>query len=324
MQTKLISIVTPVYNEEASILDCCNAVREIFERELPEFDYEHIICDNASTDSTVEKLHEIAQRDRRVKVIFNNRNFGAVPSNLNGIYAASGDAVLLCLPADLQDPPEMIATFVRHWESGYEVVCGVREQRQESWLMRLMRECYYCMINLAADANIPRQVGLFQLVDSKVVRMIADYGDQNPFVRGMIADGGYKTKLIPYSWKARQHGKSKIPIYSLIDQALNGVLYYTKLPMRFCLLGGSFLAVASICYAAASCVLALLSPQSAEAGIPTLIAGMFFLFGVQFAFMGVLGEYIGAIYDQVRPRSKVVEQSRLNFDSPTVGIRKAG
>ena len=169
---KLISIVTPCYNEALNVRACRDAVRRIFERELPDCDYEHIFCDNDSKDGTPAILRELAAEDPHVQVIFNSRNFGPFRSMFNGILSTSGDAVLCFLPADLQDPPELIPQMVERWQSGYEVVYGVRAQREENFLMRGIRRVYYRLVTRLADIEIPMNVGEFQLVDRCVIEAL--------------------------------------------------------------------------------------------------------------------------------------------------------
>ncbi len=311
---KLISIVTPVWNEELNVLDCYEAVRQLFETRLAGYDYEHIFCDNASTDRTVEILRELAARDRRVRVILNARNFGPARSVFNGLLATRGDAVVPLLAADQQDPPEVIVEFVRHWEAGHEVVFGIRANREEGWLMRSTRRAYYRLVMRFADIHIPPDVGEFQLIDRVVVDALRRCDDYYPYLRGLIASCGFRATGVAYTWKARRKGLSKNRLYHLVDQGLNGLISFTNIPLRLCLLFGLILAAASLLFAIVVFVVNLiyfrrLSPP----GIPTLIVAIFFFSGVQLFFFGVLGEYISAIHAQVRKRPLVVERERINF-----------
>src|ERR1700759_5681571 len=169
MTVKTISIVTPCYNEKLNVRDCYEAVRRIFAEKLPFYRYEHIFCDNASDDRTVEILREIAATDKSVSIIVNARNFGPLRNTYNGVMASTGDAVLLFLPADLQDPPELLPQFVGHWEAGYEIVYGIRATREEGWLMRTIRNTYYKMLTRLSEIRVPPGVGDFQLVDRRVI-----------------------------------------------------------------------------------------------------------------------------------------------------------
>jgi len=311
---KLISIVTPCFNEEENITDCHDAVRSLFDGPLAAYDYEHIFCDNASTDHTVDILRDLADGNLSVKIIINSRNFGPLRSNYNGVMSARGDAVLLFLPADSQDPPELIPQFVGLWEEGNEVVYGIRAEREEFFVMKIVRKLYYRIISRFSYVDFPPDVGDFQLVDRKVVDAMARHEDLDPFMRMMTFECGFKSLGVPYTWKARKKGSSKNRIYHLVDQGLNGLVTFSRVPLRLVLFGGATLAIMSIVYAFASLTLNLLSDDvSIQPGIPTLIVALFFFAGVQLSFIGILGEYIFSIYSQVRKRPMVIERERINF-----------
>ena len=313
---KLISIVTPCYNEELNVRDCYEAVKKIFEEELPNYKREHIFCDNASTDSTVPILRDIAKLDSDVRVIVNARNFGAMKSNFNGVMAANGDAVLLFLPADLQDPPELIPQFVRHWEAGNDIVFGIRKVREEGPLLRGTRHLYYLILTKLSEVQVPLGVGDFQLADRRVIEAMRQVRDSYPFMRMMTFECGGRSIGVPYTWRARRKGYSKNRIVSLVDQGLNGLISFTTGPLRFALFVGFGLACASILYAVLNLVLSLLYyRQLSEPGIMTLIIAMFFFAGVQLFFVGMIGEYVLAIYGQVREKPVVFERERINFDN---------
>jgi glycosyltransferase involved in cell wall biosynthesis len=311
---KLISIVTPCYNEGDNITDCYEAVKRIFDERLPNYDFEHVFCDNASIDTTPEVLRALAARNRRVKVILNARNFGPFCSTFNGLMATSGNAVVVLLAADLQDPPELIPEFVRRWEQGYQVVYGIRQKREEGFLMHRIRRLYYWTVSKFADIHIPPNVGEFQLVDRVIVETLREFDDHYPYIRGMIANCGFRATGVEYTWKARKRGFSKNRLYHLIDQGLNGLVSFTKVPLRLCLLSGFLLAGLSIIYALVSLIIHLATPGPLAApGIPTLIVAIFFFSGVQLFFFGILGEYLSAVHFQVRKRPLVIEKERLNF-----------
>ncbi len=200
----LISIVTPCYNEELNVRDCYEAVKRLFEAELHDFRREHVFCDNASTDSTVQILKEIAATDADVKLIVNARNFGPLKNSYNGVMAATGDAVLLLLPADMQDPPELIPEFVSLWQQGYEIVYGIRAQREEGWLMRHTRGAYYRLLTRFSEVQVPPGVGDFQLVDRRVIEAMRAVRDRYPFMRMMTFECGGRAVGVPYTWRARQ------------------------------------------------------------------------------------------------------------------------
>lgn len=312
---KLITVLTPCLNESANVRDCSLAVRRLFETALPEYDYEHVFCDNASTDDTVAILRELARADPRVKIIVNARNFGPFRSAFNGLLAARGDAVVVFLAADLQDPPALIAEFVRRWESGYEVVYGVRRRREESRLLAFLRRVYYRVVNQFASTTIPPDVGEFQLIDRVVVEALRGFDDYYPYIRGMIASCGFRSTGIDYTWVARRKGRSKNRWYHLIDQGLNGIISFSNVPMRICLATGFLLSVASMGYALIQLLInVIFFRKFAPAGTPTLIVALFFFSGVQLLFLGIVGEYVTAIHSQVRRRPLVVERERVNFE----------
>ena len=313
---KLISVVTPCFNEVETVADCYTTVRAIFESQLPGYDYEHIFCDNASTDGTDAILMSLAAQDPRVKVILNARNFGPGPSCFNGILSSTGDAVFVFVPADMQDPPELFPDFVRRWEEGYKIVYGVRKKRQESALMSRARKLYYRAASRLAEIDLRPDVGDFQLVDRVVIEALRRFDDYNPYLRGMIVHCGFKSTGIEYTWKARPKGFSKSNLYHLIDTGLNGMLSFTKAPLRLCLFLGVFLAIFSLLAALVNFIGGLIFYRElAPPGIVTLIVALFFFSGVQLFFMGILGEYILAIHSQVRRKPPVVERGRINFEA---------
>jgi polyisoprenyl-phosphate glycosyltransferase len=312
---KLISIVTPCYNEEENAAECYNVIKSIFEKDLPNYDYEHIFCDNASSDRTLEILKDLARRDRRVKIIVNSRNFGPFHSNFNGLMSTRGDAVVVFLAADLQDPPELIPELVRLWESGYEVVYGIRKTRQENRLLQSIRSAYYQMVYNLSSIKLLPHVGEYQLVDRVVVEALRHFEDYYPYIRGMIAYCGFRSTGVEYTWKARKRGFSKNSLLNLVDQGLNGLVSFTKIPLRICMGTGLVIAILSFIFALVSFVINLIYfRQFAPPGIPTLIVAVFFFSGLQLFFFGVLGEYIAAIHFQVRKRPVVLERERINFD----------
>jgi polyisoprenyl-phosphate glycosyltransferase len=316
-EKELISVITPCFNEEANVVECYETVQAVFDGLLPDYDYEHIFCDNASSDRTVEILKEISVKDRRVKIIVNSRNFGPFRSLFNGLMSSSGDAVVVFLPADLQDPPEVIVDFIRLREQGYEVVYGIRKHREESWIMRTIRRAYYRLVSRMANIQIPVDVGEFQLVDRKVVEALRQCDDYYPYIRGMIAGCGFRSVGVEFTWKARKRGLSRNRLYDLIDQGLNGMISFTNVPLRLCMFLGFLVAMLSFLYGTSALILNLVYYRElAPPGIPTLIVALFFFFGFQLLLIGVLGEYISAIHSQVRKRPLVVERERVNFGPP--------
>ncbi|MET0365932.1 MAG: glycosyltransferase family 2 protein [Sphingobium sp.] len=313
---KTISIISPCFNEADNVEACRDAVAALFAPGAPLSGYrrEHIFADNDSADGTQDILRRLAASDPAMKVILNARNFGPFRSNFNALRHATGDAVLVFLPADLQDPPEMIPDFVSHWENGVEVVAGARINRQESFSLRTCRAIFYRIVRGLSDIDIPVNVGEFQLIDRKVWEAVVSHDDHYPYIRGIIASVGFRRVIVPYTWAARRSGISKNNLPRLIDQALNGIFSFTNAPMRLCTLVGATMAVLCLAYSMISIGLHFVWPDMAPRGMMTLIVALFFLSGIQLAFMGILGEYVTSIHAQVRKRPLVVEREQINFD----------
>lgn len=318
-----ISIISPCYNEKESVEICYDAVVALFRSDGPlaHYEREHIFSDNASEDGTVDILRRLATADTNLKIILNARNFGPFRSNFNALRYATGDAILVFLPVDLQDPPEIIPEMVKYWESGIEVVAGARANREETFALRSCRKIFYRITNTLADFEIPENVGEFQLIDRKVWKVVISHRDQYPYIRGIIASTGFKRLILPYTWKARKRGISKNNIARLIDQAMNGIFCFTAAPLRVCSFIGLSIATLAILYAFAVMILTLFGFSSAPAGTATLIVSLFFFSGVQLMFIGILGEYITAIHAQVRHGPMVVERELINMSERTAGPR---
>lgn len=313
---KTISVVTPCFNEEQGIRECYETLKGLMERELPGYDREHIFCDNASTDRTVEILKEIAAADPSVKIIVNSRNFGILRNTYNGVINATGDATILFLPADLQDPPELIPRFVELWEQGSEIVYGIRAERDEPFLMRTIRHIYYRVISRLSYVDYPPDVGDFQLVDRKVLEAMKQFEDSHPFMRMMPFECGFRAVGVPYRWRARKYGITRNRFMQLLDQGFAGLTAFSNAPVRLAFLCGIVISLMSIGYAFTLLALKLLGFDIGPWGIPTLVIALFFFSGVQLIFIGFVGEYVVAIFNQVRRRPLVVERERVNFAAP--------
>jgi polyisoprenyl-phosphate glycosyltransferase len=310
----LLSVVTPVFNEEQTVEACYEEVRRVLLSVQSEFDYEHIFCDNYSSDTTLAILTSLAEKDRKVKVVAYSRNFGPFNSVFNGMLAAGGDLVVPFVPADLQDPPAVILEFLEKWRQGFDVVYGKRTNRQEPWLMRSFRTIYYKLVSSWANIQIPTNVGEFTLLTRQVVDSISQVDDYYPYLRGLIANAGFRFTTVSYTWEKRGGGRSKNNFFSLLDQGLNGLISFSKVPMRLMMLSGAVISSISILYSIYSLVLGLLFYQSlAQPGIQTLIVATFFLSGVVLFSLGLVGEYVAAIHAQVRKRPLVIERFRINF-----------
>ncbi len=313
MHKKKISVVTPCYNEEENVVPVYEAVCAVFDRLADRYTFDHIFIDNCSRDDTVLKLRELAAKDKRVKVIINARNFGPTRSVFNGLLASTGDAAIQ-LDADLQDPPEMIEQFIEKWEQGHKVVYGIRESREESPFLQLIRRLYYRLVGLLSKDELPNDAGDFRLVDRCIVEELKKVKDWNPYIRGLIATIGFEQCGIPYHRKERRRGTSKASILSLIDYGLNGLISHSIAPLRVCMAVGVAISLLSILCGIVYAILRLFIWERFEPGMTTIIVLQLFFNGVLLFFLGVLGEYIGSIHNQVRWRPLVVEAERINFD----------
>lgn len=311
MPTPLISVVTPCYNEEPNVRALYLAVKREFEA-LPQYRYEHVFIDNGSTDGTREILRAIASDDSNVKVILNTRNFGPVRSPMHGLLQAEGDAVI-GMAADFQDPPELITQFVAAWEAGARVALGVKNESDENWLMYRLRDVYYRLLASVADVEVVHQALGYGIFDRRVILALRHIADPYPFIRGLVAEIGYPVVRIPYRQAKRAQGKSKISTYQLFDVALQGIVSHSKVPLRIATLTGVATAVLSLFVGLCYFIAKLIWWQSFSLGIAPLVIGFFLLSAIQLIFVGVVGEYVGAIYTYVKNRPLVFEEERLNF-----------
>ncbi|MDI1320960.1 MAG: glycosyltransferase family 2 protein [bacterium] len=308
---KTLSIVTPCYNEEGNIAALIGRVREVL-AQLPAYQYEHIFIDNCSTDGTLAVLRQFAAEDRRVKVIVNARNFGHIRSPYYALLQAQGDAVI-SLVSDLQDPPELLLDFVREWEAGHKVVVGIKTRSRESWGMYQLRGLYYRLIKRLADVELLEQFTGFGLYDRQIMDVLRGLREPYPYFRGLISDVGYNIQRIEYTQPARTHGKTKNGFFDLFDIALLGLTSYSKVPLRLATLVGFFTAGLSLLVGFGYLIAKLLFWNTFTAGVAPVMIGIFFIGSVQLIFMGIVGEYVGAVFTYVQNRPLVIEKERINF-----------
>jgi len=315
---KLISVVSPCYNEQDNVEALYEAVRAIFAR-LPQYEYEHIFIDNASRDRTEERLRAIARRDPNVRVILNTRNFGHIRSPVHAIMQARGDAVI-GMASDFQDPPDLIPTFLEKWEEGYKNVLGVKEQADESGLFYALRGRYYRTLARISDTQLVQQATGFGLYDRVVVDAIRRMNDPYPYFRGLLAEVGYDVARVPFRQPPRRRGVTSQNFYTLYDIAFLGIVTHSKVPLRLATMIGFATATLSLLLALGYLIYKLLFWQEFSLGLAPLIIGLFFLSSIQLFFVGIVGEYIGSIYTQVRNHPHVFEKERINFsDEDTNG-----
>jgi polyisoprenyl-phosphate glycosyltransferase len=309
---KLISIVTPCYNEEDNIQEVYQQVKDVFSG-LPNYRYEHIFIDNCSKDKTVFKLRKIAEIDHNVKIIINTRNFGHIRSPYYGLLQGNGDATILIV-ADLQDPPKMIIDFISKWEEGYKVVLGVKTQSEETKSMFFIRNLYYNFINRLSDIELTKNNTGFGLYDKEVINLLKEIGDPYPYFRGLISEIGHESAKIVYTQPRRKKGITKNNFYTLYDLAMLGITNHSRIPLRISTMVGFLMGSISLLIALVYLIAKLLFWNSFPMGTAPIIISIFFFASIQLFFIGILGEYIGAIYTQVLKRPLVVEKERVNFE----------
>lgn len=308
-----VSVVTACYNEEENIQNVYERVKTVFVSLLPHFAYEHLFIDNASEDDTVMILKRIAALDSNVKVIVNSRNFGHIRSPYHGLIQADGDAVI-SIVADLQDPPEMIPDMVRMWENGAHIVVAVKQESEENPLMFRIRKLYYGLLKQLSDAAIIQNYTGFGLYDRKIIEILKNIPDPYPFFRGIIAEIGFRVERIPYTQPRRERGITKNNFFTLYDMGILGIISNSKVPLRIATFFGFILSLISLMVGVGFLVGKIIFWDTFQAGIAPMLIGNFFLFGVLLFFIGILGEYVGAIYTQVLARPRVYEADRINFD----------
>ncbi len=308
---KKISVVSPAYNESGNVQPLVERVREVFAR-MPQYAYEHVIIDNASTDTTVEELRALASTDPHVKVIVNARNFGHIRSPHHAMLEADGDAIVVLL-SDLQDPPELIEQFVQEWEKGWKVVVGVKTHSEESGLMFRIRTAYYRTVERLTSVQVLRHYTGFGLYDRQVMEVVRRYGDPYPYFRGMVAEVGFPIKQIEYGQKRRVRGITKNNFYTLYDIGMLGLTNLSKVPLRLVTFGGFVFAGVSLVIGVLYLVAKLIFWSHFELGLAPTMIGLFFLGSIQLIAIGIIGDYIGSIHTIVQNRPLVTEKERINF-----------
>lgn len=314
---KKISVLIPCYNEEENVGPISQAVTEILERELPRYDYELVFIDNDSTDKTREIIRGLCAANPKIKAIFNARNFGQFNSPYYGILQVTGDCVIEMV-ADFQDPVDMIPKYVHEWENGYKIVIGIKTSSKENKLMYWLRSCYYRTIKKLSDVEQIEHFTGSGLYDREFIEVLRRLDDPTPFLRGIVAELGYKRKEIPYEQPLRRAGKTHNNFYRLYDAAMLSVTSYTKAGLRLATMFGSICALFSMAIALVYLVMKLIWWDRFPAGTAPMLIGMLFLGSVQLFFIGFLGEYIMSINQRVMKRPLVIEEERINFEEKAV------
>ena len=309
---KKISIMIPCYNEEENVVPISRAVVDILQNELPAYDYELLFIDNCSTDRTRDLLRMICSENPKIKAILNARNFGQFNSPYHGMCQTTGDCTItMC--CDFQDPVEMIPQFVAEWEKGYKIVSGIKTSSKENGFIYFLRTIYYKLIRKMSDVEMIEHFTGFGLYDQSFIKLLEDLDDPIPFIRGIVAEFGYKRTEIAYEQPRRSAGKTHNNWYSLYDAAMLSVTSYTKVTLRLATFGGFFCSGISFLIGMIYFILKLINWQEFQAGVAPMVIGMCFIGSVQMFFIGLLGEYVMNVNTRVMHRPLVVEEERINF-----------
>ncbi len=310
---KKISILIPCYNEKENVGPMSEAIVEMMTKNLPQYDYELVFIDNDSQDGTRDILRAICAANPKIKAIFNAKNFGQFNSPYYGVLQVTGDCVIqMC--CDFQDPVELIPQYVREWENGYKIVIGIKTSSKESKVMRFLRTCYYKVIKKMSDVEQIEHFTGSGLYDRAFIEVLRDLDDPTPFMRGIVAELGFKRKEIPYEQPKRRAGKTHNNFYSLYDAAMLSITSYTKIGLRLATFAGVGVGILAFILGVVYLVLKLMYWDRFPAGTAPILLGMLFLGAVQLFFIGFMGEYILNINKRVMKRPLVIEEERLNFD----------
>lgn len=311
---KKISITIPCYNEEENVYPLHDALVEMFERDLPNYEYELLYIDNCSSDRTRELLKELGKQDKHVKAILNAKNFGQFNSPYYGMMQTTGDCTIL-MAADFQDPVEMVPKYVAEWEKGYKIVIGRKTSSRENAVVYHLRSLYYKMIKKFSDVEQIEHFTGFGLYDRKFIDVLRNLDDPTPFLRGIVAELGFARKEIEYEQPQRRAGKTHNNWYSLYDAAMLSFTSYTKIGLRLATFIGILVGALSFIIAIVYLIMKLVFWDTFTAGMAPVIIGMFFLGSVQLFFLGFMGEYILSMNQRIMNRPLVIEEERINFDA---------
>lgn len=308
---KLISIVTPCYQEEENIGQLIEAIREVMKTYEEKYDYEHLIVDNSSIDNTVAIVKKYAAEDKRVKLIVNSRNFGHIRSSFHALESASGDAII-GMASDFQDPVDLIHVHIENWEKGFMMSLAIKNESEEGWLFAYIRRSFYKIVNKLSDVPLIKNCTGAGLYDKKVMDEIRKMNDPYPYFRGMLSEVGFSKAFVNFVQPNRKRGFSKNNIYTLYDIGMLGIISNSKIPLRVATFLGFAMSGVSLLITLVYLIMKLCFWYEFSAGMAPIVLGIFFFASVQLFFIGILGEYIGAIYTQVQNRPMVVELERVN------------
>ena len=307
---KKISIVTPTYNEELNIEKLCNSIFQVMHKS--NYEYEHIVIDNHSTDNTISILKKLAAKDKNIKIIINARNFGHIKSPIYGLLQSTGDASIL-ISADFQDSPEMISQYISEWEKGFDVVLGQKDTSDESSLKHWFKNVFYKFIRSISEVPLMTNTTGAGLFDKKIIEQIKKIDDPYPYFRGLLSEITSNIKLIKFHQPSRVSGSTKNNFYTLYDIGVLGIIKHSKIPLRIITFIGFIASFFSIFIAIIFFIRKLLSWDSFDLGIAPLIIGLFAIASIQIFLLGFIGEYVMNILTQTRKLPLVIEKERINF-----------
>lgn len=312
---KKISILIPCYNEEENVVPMSEAIVDLFTNKLSNYDYELIFIDNDSKDQTRAHLRSICAENKHIKAIFNAKNFGQFNSPYYGMLQTTGDCVI-SMVCDFQDPIELIPEYIREWENGYKIVIGIKSSSKENKLIYCLRSIYYKFVKKFSDVEQIEHFTGSGLYDRDFIEVLRKLEDPTPFLRGIVAELGYKRKEIPYEQPRRRAGKTHNNFYTLYDAAMLSVTSYTKIGLRLCTFFGILTGGVSFIIGVVYLIMKLVRWYSFQAGTAPILIGMFMLGAIQLFFIGMIGEYVLSINQRVMKRPLVVEEERINFEEP--------
>jgi polyisoprenyl-phosphate glycosyltransferase len=320
VRAPLISVIIPVFNEESNVKRAFEAVTAEFKKLNGSYRLELLFSDNGSGDNTVGEIEKLTSKHDFVKAILLARNFGFQRSVLTALHHCTGDAAVQ-LDCDLQDPPELIPKFLEHWEAGYDVVVGIRRKRKENMLLNFGRKMFYKLVTKMSDDNIMENAGDFRLVDRTVIERVKSTRDTRPYTRGLISALSAKQIGIVYDREERMFEESKFPIRKLAGFAADGIISHSLVPLRIAGVFGLVVFIITFIVAIYYLMGSLFVSQNWPAGFTTLVLLLLVSIGLNAIFAGIVGEYVGRIYDQVRPRPITIIERTLNFSTEVDGKR---
>lgn len=312
MKKKVISVVLPSFNEEGNIEKIYIEVTKLFKKQLKSYNYEIIFIDNDSKDNTRNIIRKICKKDKKAKAIFNAKNFGQFNSPYYGLLNTSGDAVI-SMASDFQDPVELIPEFVKAWEEGYKIAIGVRKTSTDNFILKTIKKAYYDLIKKFSNVDQIKMFTGFGLYDKDFIDILRKLDDPTPFLRGIVAELGYKRKEIPFNQGKRKTGKTSNNFYSLYDAAMLSFTSYTKIGLRIATFFGGIVLTISVLVAIIYLIMKLIWWDRFQAGMIPVLLGMLFLGSIQILFIGIIGEYVLAINQRTMKRPLVIEEERINF-----------